>query len=83
MPNIVVDPRSVGGLADVASVDYKYEYPNGLNLRPGSVLHNSIKNEIINRARESRNQMEKRFSSWNEIDEVLTAYVKLSDVEDA
>lgn len=81
MPNIVVDPRSVGGLADVTSVDYKYEYPNGLNLRPGSLLHNNIKNEILNRARESRNQMEKRFPSWNEIDEVLTAYVKLSDVE--
>ena len=41
-PNIVVDPRSVGGLADVASVDYKYDYPENLDLRPGAILHNYI-----------------------------------------
>lgn len=83
MPNILYDPKSIASSANLTSVEYNYDYPNGLNLRPGSKLHERIKTEILTRAREARNQMEKRFDSWNDIDKVLTAYVKLSDEEKA
>ena len=62
-------------------VKFEYDYPEGLDLRPGSKLHEYIKQEVLIRVRESRQQMEKRFSSWNEVDETLTAYIKLSDYE--
>ncbi|GAF90720.1 unnamed protein product, partial [marine sediment metagenome] len=81
MPNIIQGELFRG--VSLTGIDFKYTYPEGLNLKPGSVLHEKIKTEILERARESRNQMEKRFASWNEIDKTLTAYVKLSDVEKA
>ena len=61
--------------------NYAYEYPNGLDLKPGSDFHNALRNKIWQRARESRNEMSKRFSSWNEIDRVLTTYIPTSDKE--
>jgi len=61
--------------------NYDYEYPNGLDLKPGSDFHNEIRNKIWQRARESRNEMSKRFKSWNEIDRVLTTYIPTSDKE--
>ena len=82
MPNILETnfPESAESQSLLRS-DLKYEYPEGLDLRPGSELHKFIKEEIMKRARESRNEMEKRFDSWNDIDKSLTAYVKLSDQE--
>lgn len=82
MPHVIQgEPTSQGLTANITMTDYGYAYPEGLNLRPGSTLHEFLKKEILERARESRNQMEKRFTSWNGIDKTLTAYVKLSDVE--
>ena len=61
--------------------NYDYDYPNGLDLKPGSDFHNELRNKIWQRARESRNEMSKRFKSWNEIDRVLTTYIPTSDKE--
>lgn len=61
--------------------NYDYQYPNGLDLKPGSEFHNEIRGKIWQRARESRNEMSKRFGSWNEIDRVLTTYIPASDKE--
>ena len=61
--------------------NYDYEYPNGLDLKPGSDFHNSLRNKIWQRARESRNEISKRFPSWNAIDKVLTTYIPTSDKE--
>lgn len=82
MPHVLQgEPTSQGLSANITMVDYKYAYPDNLNLRPGSALHEFLKKEILDRARESRNQIEKRFEAWNETDKTLTAYVKLSDKE--
>lgn len=81
MPNIVVgDPQGVDGA--LYSVDYEYEYPDGLKLRPGSDLHRSLVNKILQRARESRNIMSRRFENWNKIDKTLTAYTDIDTAEE-
>jgi hypothetical protein len=61
--------------------DYDYDYPNGLDLKPGSDFHKKLRTKIWDRARESRTEMAKRFSSWNEVDRILTTYIPTDDKE--
>jgi hypothetical protein len=68
-------------LTEVAKANFDYEYPQDLNLKPGTELHDRIVEEVLSRARDSHEVISKRFSSWNEIDRVLTAYVPLSEEE--
>jgi len=63
------------------NVSYDYDYPEGLDLKPGSDFHKKLADKIRARARESRNEMSKRFSSWNEIDRIMTIYVPLEEHE--
>jgi len=83
-----MSPYIVKGDPSSWSTDYysdknhDYDYPNGLDLKPGSDFHRFIRNKIWERARESRNEMSKRFASWNEIDRVLTAYIPATDDEE-
>lgn len=81
MPYIVSgDPSSWKD--DIYTRDhYDYSYPNGLDFKPGSKLHNKIRSMIWQRAQESRTEMSKRFSSWREIDKTLTAYIPIKDKE--
>ena len=81
MPYTVSGEPGQGTSVDYSRMTYDYEYPNGLDLKPGSKFHNKLKSKIITRATESRNEMSKRFSSWNEIDRVLTTYIPLKDKE--
>ena len=60
---------------------YKYNYPNGLNLLPGSELHEFLIPKILQRAQESHNMMKRRFDAWTRVDRNLTAYVPLSEAE--
>jgi len=62
--------------------NYDYKYPNSLDLKPGSDFHNKLRDKIWQRARESRNEISKRFSSWREIDKTLTTYIPLKDKEE-
>ncbi len=61
---------------------YDYDYPEGLDLTPESELHNSIRDKIWSRARESRNEISKRFPFWREVDQKLTTYITLKDKEE-
>ena len=61
---------------------FDYEYPNGLDLKPGSDFHNKLRTKIWQRATESRHEISKRFDSWREIDKTLTAYIPLKDKEE-
>jgi hypothetical protein len=62
--------------------DYNYKYPKGLDLRPDSKLHQRLRSRIWERARASRNEISKRFSSWREIDKNLTTYIPLKEKEE-
>ena len=60
----------------VLGKDHKYKYPNKLNLKPGSKLHDFIKTEVMKRALLSSTTMSNRHPSWRQIDTTLTTYVK-------
>jgi hypothetical protein len=62
--------------------DHKYDYPDNLDLKPGSDFHNKLRDKIWQRANSSRHEMSKRFSSWREIDRTLTTYIPLKDKEE-
>ena len=63
--------------------NHGYEYPDGVNLRPDSKLHEKIITRVMNRARASKDAMSSRHATWNKIDEMLTAYIPTSDAEKA
>lgn len=81
MPYVVTGEQDAGRRTDFGRANYEYEYPDGLDLKPGSDFHNKLRNKIWQRARESRNEMSKRYSSWNEIDRILTVYITADDKE--
>lgn len=81
MPYTVNGEPGQGSTTDFSRRSYDYEYPNNLDLKPGSEFHNKLKGKILTRARESRNEMSKRYPSWNEVDRVLTTYIPLKDKE--
>jgi len=58
-----------------------YSYPNGVNLTPGSVVHEKIRSEVFNKAHQSYRVISKRFPSWNQIDETLTVYMPIDQEE--
>ena len=80
---------NLGGLETPSSgreaklVSQGYAYPDGLDLRPWSKLHNKLKYEILLRAQESHDVMKRRHENWEKIDDKLTAYISLDDAEKA
>ena len=61
---------------------FDYKYPNDLDLKPDSDFHRKLRTKIWQRARASRNEIQKRFDSWREIDRTLTTYMPLKDAEE-
>ena len=57
--------------------DISYKYPAGLDLKPGSELHNTILNFVLEYATNSTQHMNSRFPSWQESDKTLTAYKRV------
>jgi hypothetical protein len=57
--------RSTQALMDVK---YDYKYPEGLDLRPGSTLHESIVDNVLEYAQASYDIMKLRHPYWKEID---------------
>jgi len=60
---------------------YRDFYPEGLNLKPGETDHDEIRDMILDRAHESERVMSARHPKWEEIDETLTAYIPLDELE--
>ena len=60
---------------------FDYDYPKGLDLRPGSTLHNRIKSELLQRAQASARVMSGRHAAWNSIDFTLSAYIPVDESE--
>lgn len=65
----------------IQNINHSYDYPDGLNLKPGSKLHEKIKTEVLRRATDSAGFLSDRFSSWNKIDDTLVSYIDTDDAE--
>jgi hypothetical protein len=82
MPNIAYgDISSKRGSVDFGRMNFDYQYPQELDLKPGNKLHDKLVDEIIKRSNDSATVVRNRFSSWNEIDHTLTSYIDLTDSE--
>lgn len=55
--------------------DYGYEYPDGLDLRPGSPLHNGIVRKVMDRAQDSWRTIQTRHDSWRKINNTLSCFI--------
>jgi len=65
-----------------------YVYPKNdksveLDLKPGSELHEKIRNAVVKRAQDSYNIMSRKHADWNLVDQTLTAYMPLDSKEKA
>lgn len=83
MPHIVVGNTRYGSAKEAAAnVEYDYTYPEGLDLTPGSELHDRLVDYILDRAYASSRVMSRRYDSWRNIDETLTTYKWTDEEED-
>ncbi len=80
---ILTNTRSRASTADLSNKNYPYSYPLKLNLKPGNDTHDFIRDQVMNRAQDSRDALSGRFDSWNAIDKSLTAYIDLTTEEKA
>lgn len=67
--------------AELLTRDYQYDYPEELNLRPGSTLHQKTVDRVMQRVNDSRRVMENRYKDWDKLDQSLTSYIP-SDLEE-
>jgi hypothetical protein len=83
MPYIVQGDSAEVRRANYSDLNFDYDYPDGLDLDPKSDFHEQLRTKIWARASESRKLLSKRFPSWNEVDQILTTYISLSEKEKA
>ena len=70
---------------DIKSLEDKpeYTYPDSFDLSPGSKLTKTILAIVNDRARASHEVMSPRYSQWNNIERLLTVYVKPEVIADS
>jgi hypothetical protein len=68
-------------LGALNSKDYGYIYPEEMDLRPGRPFHDDIVSKLFILIRDSYDAMKRRHPTWQSIDEVMTAYIPLSEYE--
>ena len=78
MPNVIQGSPNANA-ASFVGINYNYDYGDLVNLRPGADLHKKIVNTVMEKARASHGVISNRFSSWNDIDQLLTTYVEPSE----
>src|SRR5215510_372134 len=81
MPNILVNPDQHINYVDGSKDDYGYKYPNNLDLKPGSRLHQKILSTLLQYARDSASIISRRFDKWGEIDNKLQAFIPIDKEE--
>ena len=84
MPVIIPTPdtvmaHSIDSFKVSSAKDYKY--PDSLDLKPGSKLHQRLMTMVTQRALESHNVVKKRYDLWDKIEQSLTAYMTLDSME--
>ena len=72
-------PNTIVAKAD--NDPYDYAYPDRLDLKPGSVLHDRIRDEVLLRARAGQDAIKSRFDDWRAIDHTLTTYMEPDEAE--
>lgn len=77
---ITIDERTSSYNGNLEQVHYDYDY-NGLKLDPKDDFHSKLLAKILDRAKASNAVMQRRYDSWNKIDQIMTAYIPLSDEE--
>lgn len=82
MPAIVQGSTNFGKTSFIPKERYDYSYPNGIDLTPGSVIHNKIRDLIMEDAFYSAREMSVRHRDWNSIDHTLTAYIPADEEEE-
>ncbi len=60
---------------DIASANFDYKYPRGLDLKPDSKLHKDIIDRLLRNAQEAYETISDRYTTWNEIQKTLTVFV--------
>ena len=79
--SIRTNTKARASTANLSSKNHSYDYPLKLNLKPGSKTHDFIRDQVLDRAQDSRAALSGRFQSWKTIDKSLTAYIDLTDEE--
>lgn len=67
--------------AALADVHYDYNYPNGLDLSPGSELHDLIRDKVREGFRESHSKMQGEYPKYEKVEWTKKAYVPLDKEE--
>jgi hypothetical protein len=62
--------------------NFNYNYPLGLNLKPGSDLHDDIVRRILQYSRKSAMVISERHPIWHDMDDKLTGYIPLTKEEE-
>jgi hypothetical protein len=81
MPNILVSSNPFIDYTAGTKDDYGYKYPNNLDLKPGSDLHQKLLGTLLQFARDSASVISRRHNAWNEIDKKLQAFIETSSEE--
>lgn len=65
----------------LSGAKYDYKYPDGLDLRPDSEMHQRLKDNILDRALQSQEAMTPMWDRMREVDKMLTLKMPLSEQE--
>jgi hypothetical protein len=79
-----IDQRinTLKGLSSGEKYSYDYNSIAGIdNLKPGSEVHDKLKDMILRRANASQKAYSSRHDLWGEMDRVLTTYIEIDDDE--
>ena len=82
MPVVIQGADERKDISRLKDYEYNYTYPLDIDLRPGSKLHEKIRSEVLNRARESHHVMQSRYEEWGAIDRTLESFVELTTEEE-
>ena len=78
MPYTLTNPDSHIDYTLGSKDDYGYKYPNNLDLKPGSKLHQETLGRLLSYARDSASIISRRFDKWGEIDNKLQAFIPIN-----
>lgn len=73
---ILIEESQTNISHEVLRKDFKYKYPRGLNLKPGSELHEAIREKVVEIEKESRQHFSKKYDIWKSIQKTENVFVR-------